>query len=557
LTIKYKMFNQDYIENIHGQLYFYRDLYLGNHMNIFERAQKLREEGEILENMLNKSVDSEFSKSPYIIANVAKLIVDVPAMLVARSMGKIDTSQPVDEEQNAAINQTTDAAIEGPNDNTESGVVANAQQELIKNIVESSKLDACHRSNVIQQQVDGGLVGVPWNDDRGLRIEFKGRDTYFPHEDGLGADISISRTIDNIVYLHVYRDRLYKAGDKAIEDEDEWTAPADGLRTTHRLFLLGKGGVMTDEPIPFDEMAELLNMDVEDLEDFYEGRKTVFIRYWGNDETIMNPLGVSALYGQDAKQDEINWSLTRNAFVFERNGKPRIAINKELANAIQKNMIDLYGEKGRGHFDSKKLEIFTMDDNGNSMEIFQIDITKIGDVQWVKDLTKLMLMETRTSEKAIDFYMDNGGGGAQSGIAKFYDLFISLMKADQLLNEYLVFIKALIEDALWLAHEDDAAVVIEKPEIIVLDMLPLEKKEITDDNIAKFEAGVQSLETTVRNLNPDSSEEYIQEEMLRLELAKVSSDSTSLGPGGAQTLESMMDNPNLRPPAAAADETTE
>ncbi|MDA6141557.1 hypothetical protein OSK03_27695, partial [Escherichia coli] len=57
-------------------------------------------------------------------------------------------------------------------------------------------------------QVAGGLVGVPFEDEKGLRIEFKSRDVYFPHEDGLGADLAYKRTIEGQDYIHVYRERV-------------------------------------------------------------------------------------------------------------------------------------------------------------------------------------------------------------------------------------------------------------------------------------------------------------------------------------------------------------
>lgn len=559
MTISYKNFNDQFIEEKHGRIYFYRDLYRGNHSAIFERAQKLIEDGEIIDNILNKSPETMFNKSPYIVANITKLIVDVPAMLVSRSIGKIDSGLTADDAQNAATNSETDDSIEGPKDNTINGTILDVQRELIAQIVKNSKLHQKHWGNVMQQQLDGGLVGVPWEDDRGIRLEFKGRDMYFPHDDDMGADIPYTLEINKIKYLHIYRERLMLKGEveKIMEDEEEvildgerYTAEDDGLYVRHILIKMGKGGVIEDAPLSKEETADLLNMQLDDIDDFYPGRTSLFIRYWGNETSIMNPLGVSAIAGQEGKQDEINWALTRNALVFERNGKPRIAINKELAHGIQQNMIKLYGDKAKGHFDSKMLEIVTMDKEGRSMEIFQIDITKIGDIQWVKDLVKLMLMETRTSEKAIDFYMDAGGGGAQSGVAKFYDLFLSLMKAEAIQKEYIEFIQGLIEDALWLANRNDPAVQIEKPEIQITDMIPIERKELIDQNVAAYSApnnkSVQSLETTVRRTNPFASEEWIQEELARLMAEQATDDSASLMTG-RKTFANFMDNPNSRP----------
>lgn len=563
MAINYKQFNTEFIEDIHGRIYFFRDLYLGKHGDIFERAKKLIEDGDLIDNLLNKSPETQFNKTPYIIANLTKLIVDVPAMLVSRSIGKIESSIDTDEADSAGAGAATDETIEGTTDGGVNGTILDVQQELIDQIVKNSKLKGEHWGNLVQHQLDGGLVGVPWDDDRGLRIEFKARDTYFPHDDDLGADLAFSRTFEDIQYLHVYRERVYKTGEDEELDEisrdkgllPNWKAPEDGLRATHQLLQLGAGGIITDQPLPADKTARYLKMELSDLDVFYPGRSTLFIRYWANEKTFMNPLGVSVLQGQENTQDEINWALTRNALVFERNGKPRIAVNKDLAKGLEKSMIDAYGQKARGKFDSRLLEIFSMDDNGKSMEIIQIDITKIGDVQWVKDLMKLMLMETRTSEKAVDFYMDSGGGAAQSGVAKFYDLFISLMKAEQLQEEYIDFLKGLIEDATWLANKRDPSIVIEEPEIGIREMIPVQRKEYIDENLSLFNANKKaiSLETLLRRIYPHASDEWIQEEILRIELEKMQTDSTSLGATGAQTFANFADNrPTPGAPGAAA-----
>lgn len=559
MTINYKQFNEAFIEDVHGRIYFYRKLYLGKHSEIFERAQKLVDEGELIDNILNKSPETLFNKTPYIVANLTKLIVDVPAMLVSRSIGKVESSIKSTVAESAAAGAATDTTIEGPTDTTVNGTILDVQAELIEQIVKNSKLKSEHWGNLVQHQLDGGLVGVPWDDARGLRIEFKARDIYFPHDDDMGADLSFARTFDDVQYLHIYRERVYESGEEEMLDQHQkdnggtadWSAPEDGLRCTHRLVQLGKGGIIDNEPLSPEETAKFLRLKIEDLDLFYPGRSTLFIKYWANEKTFMNPLGVSVLQGQEGKQDEINWALTRNALVFERNGKPRIAINKDLARALEKSMIEQYGQKARGKFDSRMMEVFTMDENGKSMEIFQIDISKIGDVQWVKDLIKLMLMETRTSEKAIDFYMDQGGGAAQSGVAKFYDLFISLLKAETLQEEYIDFLKALIEDATWLANRKDPTIIIEEPTIEIKEMIPIERKETIDQNLAMLNGANPSisLETLLRKVYPHASQEWIDEEIARIEAMRAMMDSTNLGPTGAQTLGNFLDNPNQRPPA--------
>ncbi|MGD6993991.1 hypothetical protein [Sutcliffiella horikoshii] len=505
MTIKWTEWSKKTIEEVHGKVYFYRDLYEGKHINLFARAKKLVDSGEIVDNILEGRSGAKNVQTPYIVANISKLIPEIPAMLVSRSIGKINSSIVSTEEQNEAANEETDEIIEGTEDNTSNGKIENLQQELIKQIEKNSKLKLKHWSNIVQHQVDGGLVGVPWHDERGLRIDFKQRDIYYPHEDELGVDLAYERTIDEEDYLHVYRER--------IEDGD--------LKTNHFLFKLN-GDKCTE--LEEDETKELLNID--EVEMVFKGRSRPFVVYWPNEETFMNPLGVSCLKNQEGKQDEINWTLTRNGIVYERNGKPRIAVSKDIMSALKDAAFERYGDESK--VDHQDLEITTFDDKGKAMEVIQIDISKIGDLQWVKDLMKLMFIETKTSEKAVDFYLDSGGGAAQSGVAKFYDLFISIVKAEQLQEEYVYFLQQLFENCLWLANGEDPGVLIEEPEITLKSMIPISRKELIEENQLAFAGGSQSLETTVRRNNPHASEEWIQEEITRIEEERQNDDTTSL-----------------------------
>ncbi len=506
MTIIWDKFDEQTIKDTHENIYFYRDLYEGDHAKLFSRARDLIEKGEIIDSLVEGPKKAQNVQTPYIIANIPKIIAEIPAMFISRSIGAITTSLSADELQIEESNDETSKLIDGPKDNTVNGEILNLQQELVKQICLNSNLAHEHWGNIVQQQVDGGLVGVPWMDERGLRIEFKSRDVYYPHEDGLGVDLAYDRRINNEDYLHVYRERLEK-GD---------------LKVTHSLYKLNADRKTEEVP---DELALKL-LGIEDLERVYEGRSRPFVSYWANDKTFMNPLGVSCLKGQGSKQDEINWTLTRNAITFERNGKPRIAISKEVMNELRTIAFDRYGDETR--IDHRDLEVTTFDEQGKSMEIIQIDITKIGGFQEVKNYIKLMLIETMTSEKAIDFYMD-GGGAAQSGVAKYYDLLITLMKAERIQNEYVHFLKQLIESALWIANLDDPAVVIEEPSITLTSMVPISRKELIEENMSAFEKGAQSLETTIRRNNPDASEEWIQEELMRLQEEEESAYPTEAG----------------------------
>ncbi|MEK4303608.1 hypothetical protein [Oceanobacillus sp. FSL K6-0251] len=509
MTINWKEFNEETITKTHGKVHSYRDLYEGNHSQLFSRAKRLIEKGEIVDEIIYGTKESQNVQTPYIVANVSKLIPEIPAMLVSRSIGNIQTSlssKDYDSEDN------TRAEDENYDNLT-------TQQEAIRDIESNSHLEFEHWGNIVQQQVDGGLVGVPWLDDRGLRLEFKARDVYYPHPDGMGVDLAYTVEINDEDYLQVYRERLEKGG----------------LRATHMLFSQNQTGKTT--ALSDEETKKLLNM--KELETFYPNRERFFIVYWPNEKTFMNPMGVSCLKNQEGKQDEINWTLTRNALTFERNGKPRIAVSQEILNALEERARERYGDASR--IDHRDLEITAFNEQGKAMEIIQIDITKIGDISWVKDLMKLMLMETKTSEKAVDFYMDGGSTSAQSGVAKFYDLFTSLLKAEQLQKEYIYFLKQLLESALWLAHENDPNILIEQPEIQLKAMIPISRKELIEENNMAYTNGAQSLEVTVRRNNPHASEEWIQEEIARIQEESTPDDTTSLL-RGRQTLNNFFDN---------------
>ncbi len=509
MTIEWKKFDESVIEKTHGKIHFYRDLYEGNHSKLFSRAKELIEKGEIVDVIIYGTQKSQNVKTPYIIANISKLIPEIPAMLVSRSIGNIQTSISSDEYD----------AEEDERSDEENYDHLTTQQEVIRDIESNSHLEFEHWGNIVQQQVDGGLVGVPWLDERGLRIEFKSRDVYYPHDDGLGVDLAYNIEIDDEEYLQVYRER--------VEDGD--------LVTQHLLYSLND----KDEAAPVDEETTKELLKIKKLKTVHKNRERPFVVYWPNEKTFMNPLGVSCLKNQEGKQDEINWTLTRNAITFERNGKPRIAVTTDIMNALKDKAFERYGDESR--IDHRDLEITTFDGNGKALEVIQIDVTKIGDIQWVKDIMKLMLMETKTSEKAVDFYLDNRGTGQQSGVAKYYDLLTSIFKAQQLQSEYVYFLKQLIESALWLAKEDDPNVIIEQPEIQLKDMTPISRRELLEENSLAYEKGTQSLEVTVRRNNPTASEEWIQEELARIESESRGDDSNSLLKGRS-TAMNYMDN---------------
>ncbi|AKQ08569.1 hypothetical protein PBC5_003 [Bacillus phage PBC5] len=506
-------YNDEIVENIHGQVKMYRDLYYGNHGEVFERAKELIEKGEIVDNILKGRTQQIGNvRIPYVQANMCKLICEVPAFLVSRAVGKIG----VEKEQTFAADNRADTDNDGKVTLT----------EIIEDIVRHSKLQTNHKTNILQAQIDGGIIGIPTMDENGLRIDFKKRELYYPHEDGNGCDVVYKRNLvtneetgEMEEFIQVHRER--------IEDKT--------LTVEQILYSLEDNKL---QPLEEDEAKLLLGLD--ELSKQYAGRTRPFVAYWGVNKTFDYELGMSALHNQDSKQDEINWTLTQNAIVYQRNGKPRLAVSKEIYSALQQKAYDRYGDDDK--IDHRDLEITTIDENGKSIEVVQIDVTKMGGIPWVKDLVKLMLMETQTSEKAIDFYMD-GQSNAQSGVAKFYDLFTSIIKAEHVLDEYIEFLQELFENVFWLLKNEVGFEELEivTPTVQIKDIIPTTAKETIDKEVAAKEGGVRSQYKAVRNVNPNDSDEAIEQEV---EDIKDDSASTNSNPIGANTMAAMLDGRN-------------
>ena len=201
---------------------------------------------------------------------------------------------------------------------------------------------------------------------------------------------------------------------------------------------------------------------------------------------------------------------------------------------LQRISLERYGTEG--NFDHRDLEVTEIDEEGNSLVIHQIDVSKIGDITYVKDIIRMMMMETQTSEQAIDFLQSSGSTSSQSGVAKFYDMLISIMKAEHLREQYVSFIRRGVESCLWLLERDNKDIKVEKPNIPQKEIIPVTSKEVAEENIMKYQGKAQSLEQTVRNMNPEHSEEWIMNEVESIEADSVSTDSMSLIRGNMSAL---------------------
>ncbi|MCJ1757901.1 hypothetical protein MT409_01155 [Mammaliicoccus sciuri] len=503
-----KSFTQEEITETHGDMFLYRDLYDGRHSKLFDRAKALIEQGEIIDRIEYGDVKAQNVQTPYIVVNISKMIVDIPTLFITRSMGKLQTNYPINEIEDDDDFNTEDNHIEGTQDDSLNGELFDLQQETLDQIEVNSNFNKHHGMNIKQWQIDGGIVAVPEVINGQVKLSFKERNVYYELEDGKTYQLRYIVERGDDKYVHVHEE---------VEGENELT----GSHTVYHMDDNGDLQIVEDEEIIFD----ITKLERDQRNYVLKGRKRTLFVYLPYSPTFMNRYGRSVLMGQEGKQDEVNWTMTRTAQIFERNGKPRISVSKEVMERLIAVSMQRYGVEDK--FDHRDLEVTTIDEAGQSLQIHQIDISKIGDITYVKDVIKMMLMETQTSEKAIDFFTSEGSQ-AQSGTAKFYDLFLSIMKAEQMRDEYIEFIQQGVENCMWLLNQINSDIIIEKPIIVQKDMMPVTSKETSTLNNQSYAAGTQSLEQTVRNNNPDKSEEWIIEEIEKIEAERTSQDSMSL-----------------------------
>ena len=524
-----KQFTQEDIVNTHGDMFKYRDLYDGFHSKLFDRAKAQIESGEIIDRIEYGDVKAQNVQTPYIVVNISRMIVDIPTLFITRSLGKMQTNYPINEMEREDDFETDEEHIEDTSNNVFEDNLFDLQQETLDQIETNSNFSKWHGMNIKQWQIDGGIVAVPEFINGQIKLTFKERNVYYELDDGKTYQLRYIVERGEEKFIHVHEE---------IEGADELI----GSHTVYKMNEDGELSEVEDEELIF----EITKLEREERNYILKGRKRTLFVYLPYNPTFMNEYGRSVLMGQEGKQDEVNWTVTRSAQVFERNGKPRISVSKEVMDRLMQVSMDKYGVDNK--FDHRDLEVTTIDEDGRSLEIHQIDIAKIGDITYVKDIIKMMLMETQTSEKAIDFFTGEGGR-AQSGTAKFYDLFLSIMKSEQMRKQYVEFIQQGVENCMWLLNQDNKDIIVEKPIIVQEDMMPVTSKETSTLNNQSYSAGTQSLEQTVRNNNPDKSEEWILDEVEKIEGERTSQDSFTLGRGN---MTSTNFNDNIDP-----DETEE
>jgi Phage portal protein, SPP1 Gp6-like len=463
---------------------FYRDLYEGNHENIFPRAQQLAKDGQITKNDLRKSrrryykynaekLAQQHSVHHYVIVNFASVISELPADLINRSLGNISADTENDK----------------------------AYLDFVENVTKQSKTKKNLWAAIVQHQVDGSVAYRIRKQNDKTWFEWKPSDFYLEHDDGLGCDIAWieNRGVNNKEqFLRVERQRLNETG----------------LTLENLVYEMKHESVK--QKLDISDYARRFELDIVPAQEL-EGVDEIMAGIVANDETLMHPRGRSGLRNVDVIQEEINYTITRDSIVFEKHGKPKLAI----PSALWRNV----SEKNKGHYGAPfvrnaDLEVVSYDEKNGAVPLY---ITWNAQTeQSFKHVTRLidhMMAISKTSPEAAGI---NSEGGGRSAIAILYEWIQSVVKAEAIQRKFDSGLKeiyrkcAILENAIsGTGLPVDSDVVLEWRE-----MLPKADDERNDEEIKKYEAGAQSLEQTVRAMHPEWSEEAIQAEMKKIEEEK-------------------------------------
>ncbi|MCU9614093.1 phage portal protein [Caldibacillus lycopersici] len=457
----------DQLENI---LYF-RELYEGNHENIFDitslnqdaiaTKKELRKVPYYSRPRVEQKVKALESNIRYVVVNFSAVIAELPADLINRSLGNISADTEND----------------------------NQLLEFVEAVSKTSKINQNIWSAVVQHQVDGGVAYRIRRDAKGTWFEWKPADLYLEHEDGLGADITWKEKREKKEYLRVERQRI--EGDK--------------LFIKQLVFLID--GDTVKEELEIREYAAQYKLIIPD-DQVLDGVNELMCGFVPNDETLLVPRGRSALRNVDKIQEEINWTITRDSIVFEKHGKPKLAIPSGLWDSVANKNHSHYGSRFVRNAD---LEVVSYDEKNGAVPMYIVwDAKTEQSFEHVKRLIEYMMSVSKTSPQAAG--VKDGKG--ESAIALLYLWIQSVIKAEAIKDKFDTAIKeairkcTILENALGGTNFE-----IKDPVVEWADMLPKADSEKDDEESTKYERGVQSLETTVRNLHPDWSEDAIQAEV--------------------------------------------
>jgi len=477
LTIEYvkKTFPPPPYDQEVANMLYYRLLYEGEHAEIFPRAKtlgntkrfRMKRVGIRSWKQIEETVESN---DQYIVANFAGLIAEIPADLLNRAIGNISADTE-----------------EGP------------ELEFVSNVVTASKPGEKMWAAVTQHQVDGLVAYRVRRDSKGkVWFEWMSGDRYFPHDDNNGADIAWveewGEDNNKDKYLRVERQRLTDSG----------------LVVKQMVFTME--GDTVNEEMEIKAYMEKYTLDIpEDRE--LSGVTELLCDFIPNDETLLKKRGRSALRNIDGIQEEINWTITRDSIVFEKHGKPKLAIPRSLWDTVANKNNKDYGQRFVRNAD---LEVVSYDENKGAVPMYIVwDAKTDQSFKHVERLIKYMLSVSKTSPQAAGL---EEGTGAKAAVAMLYEWMVSVIKAEAVKSKFDAAIKDAIRKCMILENAlGSANLEVKDPVIEWGDMLPKAESEIAAEEMAKYESGVQSLETTVRKIHPDWSEEAIQEEIKKIQ----------------------------------------
>ncbi|WP_249529806.1 phage portal protein [Paenibacillus brevis] len=465
---------------------YYRLLYDGEHAEIFPRARSVAKEQRLVRRRVGvrswRQVEKVFSAdNQYIVANFSSLVAEVPADLLNRSLGNISAD-----------------VEEGP------------ELEFISSVVTDSKPKEKIWAAVTQHQVDGLVAYRTRRDESGgVWFEWVLADKYLPHEDGRGADIAwVEEWGEND-----RKDRFLRVERQRIE--------RDGVAIQQLVFKM-EGDNVIDE-LDIDEYASKYKLDIPEDEEL-SGVNELLCGAITNDETLLHPRGRSALRNIDGLQEEINWTITRDSIVFEKHGKPKLAIPKGLWDTVANDNLKNYGGRFVRNAD---LEVVSYNENNGAVPMYITWDAKIQQsFEHVTRLIKYMLAISKTSPQAAG--LEEGKG--DSGVALLYLWIQSVIKAEAIKDKFDAGIKDAVRKCMLLENAlGSGSLKVANPVIEWDDMLPKADSEKDTEEIEKYAGGVQSLEATVRRIHPDWSEKAIGEEII-----KIQEDQASAGRSNPQ-----------------------
>ncbi|MBP1892996.1 hypothetical protein [Paenibacillus lactis] len=453
---------------------YYRLLYEGEHAEIFPRARSVVTEKRYVHRRVGvrswRKVEKVFSADhQYIVANFSSLVAEVPADLLNRSLGNISADTE-----------------EGP------------ELEFVSLVVTASKPNEKIWAAVTQHQVDGRVAyRIRRNEAGAVWFEWILGDHYLPHDDGHGADVVWFEEWGN----ENRKDRFLRVERQRLE--------AEGLTIQQLVFKMDGDNV--GDQLEIDQYASDYELDIpEDVE--LTGVNELLCGMVTNDEMLTYPRGRSALRNIDGLQEEINWTITRDSIVFDKHGKPKLAIPRALWDTVASQNQRDYGGRFVRNAD---LEVVSYDDKTGAVPMYITwDAKTQQSFEHVTRLIKYMLAISKTSPQAAG--LEEGKG--ESGVALLYLWIQSVIKAEAIKDKFDAAIKAAIRKCMILENAiSGQSLQITDPVVEWGELLPKANSEKDTEEIEKYAGGVQSLETTVRRMHPDWSEEAIMAEIQKIQ----------------------------------------